>query len=117
MTQPADELGAAADKIRSLGRAAIGNGRPWRHAKGTPNDSVRTETGWEVAHGDNPNNLRYIAAMNPDVGIALADWLDETRTEVKAAEGTEYELHTSGGVFTSWEAALAVARAINGGQP
>ena len=62
-------------------------------------------------------DLEYIAAMHPGVGQPLAAWLDETATEVKAAEGTEYALHPSGGMFLSWEAALAVARAINGGAP
>ncbi|MFE2967547.1 hypothetical protein ACFXKC_28515 [Streptomyces sp. NPDC059340] len=54
--------------------------------------------------------------IDPDLGMPLADWLDETATEVAAAEGTEYALHPNGGVFTSWEAALAVARAINGSE-
>jgi len=62
-------------------------------------------------------DLEYIAAMHPGVGLALADWLDATATEVAAAEGTEYELHSSGGVFSSWEAALAVARQILGTTP
>jgi hypothetical protein len=51
--------------------------------------------------------------MGPNVGTLLADWLDEVATEVTAAKGTEYELHPDGGVFTSWEAALAIARQIN----
>lgn len=43
----------------------------------------------------------------------LAKWLEETAAEVRTAEGTEYALHPDGGVFGSWDAALAVARAIN----
>lgn len=46
----------------------------------------------------------------------LAKWLDEIAAEVTAAEGTEYELHPNGGLFAGWEAALATARAISGGQ-
>lgn len=65
-----------------------------------------------VADAETPECAAYIAAMHPGVGKALADWLDETATEVSAAEGTEYALHPSGGVFTSWEAALAVARSL-----
>jgi hypothetical protein len=98
-TTPADELRAAAETLRALARAALGNCRPWRHAKGLPNDSVRTETGWEVAHGDDPNNLRYIAAMHPGIGLALADLLADQ------ADGDDE------GEINPW--ALAVARAIN----
>ena len=102
---PADEIRTAADDLRQLGRAALGNGRPWRYAKGIPSDSVRTETGWEVAHGDDPSNLRYIAAMNPAVGLVLADWLESVATALTA------------NTHPGWQEcvqphALAVARAI-----
>ncbi|HEX6518307.1 MAG TPA: hypothetical protein VF049_22290 [Nocardioidaceae bacterium] len=51
--------------------------------------------------------------IDTDVAHALADLLDEIATEVTAAEGTEYEL-LAHDPDTSWTAALAVARAING---
>ncbi len=44
-TLPADILRAAANRIRQLADAALGNDRPWRYAKGLPDDSVRTATG------------------------------------------------------------------------
>lgn len=100
---PADELRTAAETLRHLARAALGNGRPWRYAKGLPDDSVRTETGWEVAHGDDPNNLRYIATMNPNVGLTLAGWLDETARNSEPFGEINHH-------------AVNVARAINGGE-
>jgi hypothetical protein len=98
---PADELRTAACALRA--RAA------------------KTEAGLAAALREGTRDLFGKAApdravMHPEVGGALADWLDETSTEVQADEGTEYALHPSGGVFTSWEAALAVARAILGTQ-
>lgn len=130
-TSPADELRAAADKIRKLAESATPG--PWRSHDTHLGQYGHTAT---VLSGErNATELRawlptmsqepwdetrnvwadaaFIAAMHPGVGTALATWLDETATEVFAAEGTEYALHPNGGVFTSWEAALAVARQIN----
>lgn len=73
---PAARLREAAGVVREMAAAALGNGEPWRYAKGIPDDSVRTATGWEVATSDDPKNLRYIALMNPVVGEALATWLE-----------------------------------------
>ena len=56
-----------------------------------------------VADTETPELAAYIVAMGPNVGVALADWLDS------AAEDAEQ----IGADFR----ALAVARQINGGQP
>jgi hypothetical protein len=106
VTTPADELKAAAEKIRTLAMGAPANNQPWRYAKGLPNDSVRTATGWEVAYGDAPGDLRYIAAMHPGVGKAVAAWLESW---------TGIDFRDDAAMPEDARHALAVARAINGG--
>lgn len=82
---PADILRSAANRIRKLADAAIGNDQPWRYAKGLPDDSVRTATGWEVVYGQDPANLYYIAAMHPGVGTAIAEWLEAAARDYEAS--------------------------------
>lgn len=79
----ANELRSAAEKIRTLAMGATGNSQPWRYAEGSPSDSVRTATGWEIAYGEGANDLRYIASMHPSVGLALADWLDSAAEDAE----------------------------------
>ncbi|MFF3998591.1 hypothetical protein ACFYX8_35445 [Streptomyces cyaneofuscatus] len=74
--RPADQLRAAAEKLRAAAMGSPMNSSPWRYAKGLPSDSVRTEVGWEVVYGDAPGDLRYIALMHPGVGLALAALLE-----------------------------------------
>ncbi|WP_406227418.1 hypothetical protein [Streptomyces anthocyanicus] len=73
-----------------------------------------------------PDHGRYAAAMDPAVGLALADWLDQAARHydagVQAADdvfrdpaGREAFLTTGPGAPS--EQALAVARAINGTAP
>lgn len=109
MTTPADELRTAAEKIRRLAMGAPANNQPWRYAKGLPSDSVRTATGWEVAYGDAPGDLQYIAAMHPGVGLALADWLDREADHRHAVD--------VGQPIPGGEHALAVARQLLGTTP
>ncbi|MFF1604192.1 hypothetical protein ACFVYV_43405 [Streptomyces mirabilis] len=125
MTTPADELRAAAEKLRQLVTFLGDNRGPWyvtTGESGYPQSISNKGVPYCVADCHESPNIPvftiapYIATMHPGVGKALADWLTETHTEVTAAEGTEYALHPNGGVFTSWEAALAVARAINGSE-
>lgn len=103
MTTPANELRTAAEKIRRLAMGAPANNQPWRYAKGLPSDSVRTATGWEVAYGDAPGDLQYIAAMHPGVGLALADWLSSAADDAQQIGADPH--------------ALAVARQILGTTP
>lgn len=145
MTAPVDELRTAATRLRQLATAAStdNDGTPTAHWHTEPcwpkdDDGNRFLYGDHLTRDDGrtiswPPLLRggmrsrapymhgqhadYAAAMDPTVGLALADWLDEMVTEVTAAEGTEYELTSGGNDFGSWNAALAVARAINGSQP
>ncbi|WP_338683886.1 hypothetical protein QD712_25680 [Streptomyces acidiscabies] len=72
---PAETLRTAAERLRALSLGAPANNASWRYVKGSPNDSVRTESGWEVCYGDAPGDLRYIAAMHPGVGLALGELL------------------------------------------
>lgn len=104
---PADEMLAAADKIRHAADTAHrASPSPW-----TVDDKeyvVRAADGMIVAdrsctdHPAERADLPYIAAMHPGVGAALADWL-----EWQAAALDE-------GRIAIPDAALAVARQING---
>ncbi len=58
-------------------------------------------------------DLEYIAAMHPGVGTALADWLT---VEAETWAGDEVHSRCTPQSCTL-DAALAVARAINGGTP
>lgn len=123
---PTDELKAAATSLRATATAAGGD--TWQ-ADHFPEGTIVRRAGSTqslfrlAADGNRAAGTPYvlpaigdqIATMNPGVGLALADWLEATVAEVTAAEGTEYALHTSGGMFAGWDAALAVARAILAG--
>lgn len=106
MTTPADELRAAADKIRVLATTATDG--PWRQSGigdqgwtvDTPHAFVAETEDSEKGRAD----ADWIAGMHPGVGGTLADWLDETARNAEPF-----------GVINA--RALAVARAILGGQP
>lgn len=74
---PAEELRAAATRLRVTASRTLGSDRPWRYAPGKPSDSVRTESGWEIASGDDPSNLRWIALVSPAVAEPIAAWLED----------------------------------------
>ena len=113
---PADELRAAAEKLRSL--TADATEGPWHSEDlntrwGDDHDHHIVGGGKILATFSNdhngPLNADYAAAMHPGVGAALADWLDLAATEYDPdADVQETD--------RSHDAALAVARAINGGQ-
>jgi hypothetical protein len=118
VTTPADELRAAAEKLRSLAHAATPG--PWRQhdthlgqygytatvLSGEGNDTdlrawlpSMSQEPWDETRNAWPD-AAYIAAMHPGVGRALADLLDDQ------ADGDDE------GEINPW--ALAVARQING---
>jgi hypothetical protein len=100
-TTPADELRAAAEKIRSLATAVSAPEpalQPF-HAEGCDVTQGRTPGLYDVANAQTPELADFIAAMDPTVGLALADLLDDQ------ADGDDE------GVVNPW--ALATARAIN----
>lgn len=105
----ADELRAAAKKLRETASNALGSDRPWRYAPGKPSDSVRTESGWEIAYGDDPSNLRWIALASPALAEPLADLLDDLADFVGELDKEPPAGHLIG-------KALAAARAIIGRQ-
>jgi hypothetical protein len=112
---PAEELAAAADKLR--GAARLANNGPWI---ATPDVLIG---GWAIAQAPMPSDegpyladfvrdcdARYIAAMHPGVGAALADWLERAAGHVSA----QYTC-CDNGEHMCWQIAspaLAVARAI-----
>ena len=126
---PADELRTAAQKIRTLTKAI--------HAPDLPNQSWHTEECaddeqgncpcivaqgtcntddgfvqplYYVADAETPECAAYIAALHPGVGTALANWLDLFAATEFDPEASVQETDRS------HECALAVARAINGGE-
>lgn len=131
MPTPADELRTAASRLRELAERATHDTRShWHtgHTRGSRSSvvlddaeapSVLIET--YAARLEAVN--RYVAAMDPALGAALADWLEEAahayEASVKAAEevfrddraGREAFLTT--GLGAPSPAALAVARQIN----
>lgn len=96
MPTPADELRAAADRLRKLATAASTD----RHGRDTStwiseqrsltDGQLRTPDGISLLRGGssgpggrrglpprlNPQHAAYIAAMDPALGLVLADWLD-----------------------------------------
>lgn len=108
----ADELRAAAEKIRRDAEAAHrASPAPW-HVTGE--NVVRCTDGMIVAdrsgtdHPAERADLPYIAAMHPSVGTALADWLDATVAALEKHAPAEWHARLE-------PQALAVARQINGG--
>jgi hypothetical protein len=107
MTTPAEELQGAAHKLRTL--TIDVTPAPWR---------VHNPNGYpQAVYGDASNSLfcevlddidqpkphaPYIAAMHPGVALAVADWLESAAED---AEQIGPDPH-----------AVAVARAINGGE-
>lgn len=123
MTTPAEELRTAAEKLRTLaGDATPG---PWRQSGigdygwsvDTPDVFIAETEDSEKGRAD----ADHIAAMHPAVGAANADLLeaaagfvddypDLTRPHVDDEPCSDHACRIV-------HAALAVARAINGGQP
>lgn len=107
---PADQLRAAAEKLRSLITFLGDNRGPWKVGtppSGYPQSISNVGVPYCVADTHEDPSIPvftiapYIATMHPGIGKALADLLDDQ------ADG-DHE-----GVINPW--ALAVARAINAG--
>jgi hypothetical protein len=108
---PAEELHAAAEKLRALAQQAEQESpSPWR----LDGDVVRCETGGIVADAsgepDRAGDLPYIAALPPSVGGELAELLDNYGAHLTATTHPDWQ-ETVGGP------ALAIARQILGSQP
>ena len=126
---PADELRAAADKLRALATTPGITPGPWRHDPDTSwnqspffgQEYVGAGPAREIecVAGTGPEsephavaNAVYIAAMHPGVGVALARWLS-----VEALTWAGDEVHSECSPTTcTLDAALTVARAILAGQ-
>lgn len=136
MTSPATELRTAAATLRALATAASTatstpidkGGKPttrWHFAERNGSSSgylyaenpngpgARLIHGGADSRGTHPNmrtrHGQYAAAMDPTVGLALANWLD---WEAETAPITAWAP-----INTGLDRALAVARAVNGSQP
>jgi hypothetical protein len=113
---PAETLRAAAEKLRTLANEATAG--PWtatpRYRKGTqivvqydvrkpplPGSNVPQEN---HVHPSRAGDALYGVAMQPAVGLAIADWLDAT-----AADATPCRC-----VSCPTQAALALARVLLG---
>jgi hypothetical protein len=104
------ELGTAADTLRVL-TAAVG--APDKrdqafHADGTDITQGRRPGMYDVATTQTPELARFIAAMGPAVGVAVADWLG-CMAMLDPAE--------RGGDECGWcgiDHALTIARTVNG---
>ncbi|GAA2192791.1 hypothetical protein [Streptomyces bangladeshensis] len=97
---PANELRAAAEKLRPLAETAQHDLETADYWKPYPSDA------W--AHGfinglGGPSS-HYAAILPPTVGLALADWLDFEAALIERVPGAELRGRT--------EHALAVARAL-----
>ncbi|GAA2803352.1 hypothetical protein [Streptomyces showdoensis] len=117
MTQPspADTLRAAADKLRELTPAASPG--PWAMNQWGNVETARHEEIAEVwpLNSVPDTNARYIAAMHPGVGTALAQLLgaavEHVEMDVMCCDHGAHQCPDFAGP------ALAVARAILGDQP
>ena len=109
---PADELRTAAEKLRTLSTAIAPPDEkhlPF-HADGS--QVTQGQHGlYDVAQTETPQLAAYIAAMGPNVGEALADWLD---IAVEYAERWPPDAQTNSPFRLG---ALAVAREVNRAQP
>ncbi|MWA08811.1 hypothetical protein [Streptomyces sp. BA2] len=149
MTSPADELRAAAETLRALATAASTDpqGRPTAHwdvryrpgvLPGAPAQrdgscaliATDSPTAVRLLHGGSigtrggqpsisPDHGRYAAAMDPTVGLALADLLTavaDNPDDPGVREGNARHVGCAPATCPA-AAALAVARAINREQP
>lgn len=118
MTTPADELRTAAHKLRALLTDRQLTPGPWLsmdrgdrllwNGPGAEDQPPRYVVDEPMG---NAVNAAYIAAMHPDVGKALAELLEEA-ARLEAYTLAEFGHRGGGGHHP-----LAVARAINGGEP
>ncbi|MFC8583484.1 hypothetical protein ACFUGD_02740 [Streptomyces sp. NPDC057217] len=111
MPTPAEELRATAQKLLEHADAAEAK-RPGPWSAGAAGSVISPRDGgvdYVTGHTipDGPEIARYIALMDPNVGRALADWLDSEAARLTAA--VHPDRHETYGA-----AALAVARALNG---
>lgn len=112
----ADELRAAADKLRTVCSAAAPG--PWTIANVPPFTDPLLMSRYEETPDDGdvlivgnidiePEDQAVVQLLHPGVGTALANWLDSTATSLAAS------------THPGWQEcvapdAVAVARAING---
>lgn len=124
MTTPADEIRAAAAKLRGLATAASTDAHghdtsTWSSEHVRPGDARLYGPGrTSILRGSpsgpggrgarphlHPQHADYIAALHPGVGAVLADWLDFEANLITVVPGSELPGRT--------RHALTIARLIN----
>jgi hypothetical protein len=117
MPEPAEQLRAAAQRLRELAEAATPG--PWHAVASVPSHSVRSPGGWEIAssaYADRRADMDFIAAMHPGVALALATLLESHSADWDQL--TEHNAHTTDGQDhpeapdEAMEEALALARLV-----
>lgn len=126
MTQPADILRAAADKLRNAATAAIHDDRStWRrgNTRGSKSpvvvDNTETPTVLIETWAKRLEDVNaYLELVGPALGLAIAGWLDREAEIWEQCETTKAEVNAKGFKLTwdinTHDQALAVARAILG---
>ncbi|MFH9812533.1 hypothetical protein ACH4NO_18295 [Streptomyces olivaceus] len=115
---PADEMLAAADKLRSTCTAASPG--PWKIAKVRPYTDPLLMSRYDETPDDkevliagsidvDPSDQAVVQMLHPGVGVALAEWLE---TEAAQPLTAQHGPRCTADCTTT--AALAVARQING---
>lgn len=116
---PADELRAAAERLGKLAADAT----PGLWETGGIGDygwtvravGRRLSLGIETEDSDQGKaDAEYIAAMGPQVGEQVANWLSLRSADLRRREGLHAEMAEPVRLWPSDEAALAVARAVLG---
>lgn len=110
MTTAADELRAASARLRELAADVdtdIATNPYWASGEHPPHDYPNLYARGVDNGLGGPAGV-YAAAMGPNVGTALADWLDTTATSLAASTHPEWQECVAAD-------ALAVARQINTG--
>lgn len=110
---PAEEIAAAATKLRALAAAVLDDIaiNPYWASSEHPPHAHPSLYARGVDNGLGGPAGAFAAAMGPNVGATLADWLD-----AEASTWAGDEVHYRCAVQNcTLEAALAVARAINDG--
>ena len=115
----AAELRIAASKLRELAEGATPGPWGWEPAipsqLGAQHDAGLTSPSCRLTSGDDIwiRDAVYIAAVDPLVGIALADLLDEVAGHAESND--EHDGFPPESVITGYTHALTIARLINGG--
>jgi len=115
----AAECRAAASKLRELAEGATPGPWDWEPAipsqLGAQHDAGLTSPSCRLTSGDDVwiRDAVYITMMDPIVGAALADLLDDVAEHAESND--EFDGFPPESVITGYTPAVTIARLINGG--